>query len=54
MKDPKQLKTTDSRLPSDVIVTVTENYSSYYELTQIVKSWQKWYNDQKKIYEEVK
>jgi hypothetical protein len=38
----------------DLITTVNENYGTYYELVNTVKGWQKWYNDQKQIFESVK
>jgi hypothetical protein len=38
----------------DLITTVNENYGTYYELVNTVKGWQKWYNDQKQIFEGVK
>ena len=39
---------------SRLLETVTENYGQYYELREIVKGWQDWYKEQKKIFEEVK
>ena len=38
----------------DLLTTVNENYDTYYELVNIVKGWQKWYNEQKQIFESVK
>jgi hypothetical protein len=38
----------------DLLTTVNENYDTYYELVNIVKGWQKWYIEQKQIFESVK
>jgi hypothetical protein len=38
----------------DLLTTVNENYDTYYELVNIVKGWQKWYTEQKQIFESVK
>jgi hypothetical protein len=54
MQEPVQLKTVETNLPSEVIGTVTENYGTYYELVEVVKAWQHWYNVQKQVFEEVK
>ena len=48
--DERASNVEDSRL----LETVTENYGQYYELREIVKGWQDWYKEQKKIFEEVK
>jgi hypothetical protein len=37
---------------SDIVETVVENYGRYNELREKVIAWQKWYQDQKKIFEE--
>jgi cytochrome c biogenesis protein CcdA len=37
---------------SEVVETVVENYGRYNELREKVIGWQKWYQDQKKIFEE--
>ena len=37
---------------SEFLVTVTENYGTYYEVVEQVKGWQAWYYAQKKIFEE--
>jgi hypothetical protein len=39
---------------SDLLETVSNNYSSYYECKTKHDSWIEWYNDNKKIYESVK
>lgn len=36
---------------SDLLQTVTDNYSSYYDCKSKVDDWIVWYNGQKKIYE---
>jgi hypothetical protein len=38
---------------SEVVETVVENYGRYNELREKIIGWQKWYQDQKKIFEEV-
>jgi len=37
---------------SDVVETVIENYGRYNELREKIIGWQKWYLEQKKIFEE--
>jgi len=39
---------------SELIKTVTDNYSTYYQTREQVIGWQQWYKEQKKIYESVK
>jgi hypothetical protein len=39
---------------SEVVETVVENYGRYNELREKVIAWQKWYLEQKKIFEEAK
>jgi hypothetical protein len=39
---------------SDLIRTVTDNYSTYYQVREQLIGWQDWYKEQKKIYESVK
>ena len=38
----------------DLTKITTVNYTSYYECSNKVESWIEWYNDQKKIFEEIK
>jgi len=38
----------------DLTKVTTINYTSYYECANKVESWIEWYNDQKKIFEEIK
>jgi hypothetical protein len=37
---------------SDVAKSVTENYTRYHECARLVKGWNEWYDEQKKIYEQ--
>ena len=39
---------------SDLIRTVTDNYSTYYQVREQLIGWQDWYKEQKKIFESVK
>jgi hypothetical protein len=39
---------------SDIMDTVTTNYSKYYDCKATVTNWIDWYNTQQKIYESVK
>lgn len=39
---------------SDVITTVSGNYTQYHECRVKVDAWNEWYNSQKQIFESVK
>jgi len=39
---------------TEVLMVVTENYSQYHECKITVDAWIEWYDQQKKIFEEVK
>ena len=39
---------------SEVLIVVTENYSQYQLCSAKVEAWQRWYGDQKAIFESVK
>lgn len=39
---------------SETISVVTKNYGEYHKCRAKINSWIEWYNDQKKIYDEVK
>ena len=39
---------------SDVAKTITVNYSEYYMCAVKLEAWQRWYSEQKTIYESVK
>lgn len=56
MKKCDQLKTIqDNNVPiTDLMETIVENYTLYYECANKVEAWQKWYTEQKKIYENTK
>ena len=60
---PQELKTSCRELKqveegtvklSDVLAVVTDNYSQYHECKITVDAWIEWYDQQKKIFEEVK
>lgn len=38
---------------SEFLQTVTDNYSTYYQMRDRLIQWQKWYNQQKSIYEDI-
>jgi hypothetical protein len=38
--------------PSEVLQTVTDNYSTYYDIRNLLISWQEWYNKNKKLYDQ--
>jgi hypothetical protein len=50
--DLKKLQN-DAKL-SDVAKTVTVNYTEYYTCAIKLEAWQRWYREQKVIYESVK
>lgn len=39
---------------SEVVTTVSANYSQYHECRVKMDAWNKWYNSQKEIFESVK
>ena len=39
---------------SEIFDVVIENYGTYHEVADQLSSWQKWYTEQKKIFESVK
>lgn len=47
------LKKADVNKPAitDLLKTVVENYSLYYQCSAKVEGWQEWYEGQKKIFE---
>lgn len=49
----KQLPPETNKL-SDVVGSVTENYSTYYECQAKHEAWGIWYKEQRRIYEEAK
>lgn len=40
-------------LLSNVTKTIVENYSLYYQCAIKVEEWQKWYEEQKKIFDDI-
>jgi len=44
----------NSASASEVFDVVIENYGTYHEIANQLNSWQKWYIEQKKIFESVK
>jgi hypothetical protein len=51
---PDLQKVKDDAKLSDVISTVSSNYTQYHECRAKVDAWNQWYNDQKEIFESVK
>jgi hypothetical protein len=51
-----QLKTIDGEKDSlrDFLKTVIENYATYYQCADKAHSWQDWYREIKKYYEDIK
>ena len=39
---------------NDMLKVIVQNYSLYYECSTKVDGWQDWYNEQKKIFDNVK
>jgi len=39
---------------SELIETVTKNYGKYHECAAVNSAWQEWYNEQKKVFDEIK
>jgi hypothetical protein len=44
----------DTKKLSEVVGVVVDNYTLYHECNIKVDGWTDWYNEQKKVYEEVK
>jgi len=38
---------------SELMDTVTKNYGKYHECAAVTEAWQEWYNEQKKLFDEV-
>ena len=51
---PNLQKLEESAKLSDVAKTVTVNYSEYYLCAVKLEAWQRWYREQKTIYESLK
>lgn len=43
----------NSELLSDLVRTVITNYGEYHKCKALVDAWQDWYQQQKKIYEDI-
>jgi hypothetical protein len=55
MKPAPELKEIPSgAAASEIFGVVIENYGMYHEVAKELESWQKWYKEQKKIFESVK
>ena len=55
MKPAPELKEIPSgAAASEIFGVVIENYGMYHEVAKVLESWQKWYKEQKKIFESVK
>ena len=39
---------------SELMDTVTKNYSKYHECSAVNEAWQEWYQEQKKVFNELK
>ena len=55
MKKCEDLKTVegDKVLITEMLKTIVNNYTLYYQCSTKVDGWQDWYDKQKKIFEEV-
>jgi hypothetical protein len=51
---PNLQKLNDDPKLSQVAKTVTDNYSEYYQCAAKLSAWQRWYLEQKTIYEGLK
>lgn len=53
LEKPPMLKPTNptNAKASDLLITVVENYGTYYEVREKLLAWQQWYAEQKKIFE---
>lgn len=56
MKKCEELKRVegDKVLITELLKTVVENYTLYYQCSTKVEGWQEWYEQQKKIHDEIK
>lgn len=53
----ERLKTVDANdkvAITEMLKVIVTNYGLYYECSSKVEGWQEWYNNQKKIYEDIK
>lgn len=49
----RTIDTTDKVAITDLLKVIVHNYTLYYECSARVEGWQDWYNDQKKIFENI-
>lgn len=56
MEDCPKLKTIDKPkvVLSELMTTVTENYTKHHKCVAKIEAWQTWYVKQKEIYDQVK
>lgn len=56
MKKCEELKTVegDKVAITELLKTVVQNYTLYYQCSSKVEGWQEWYDTQKKIYDQLK
>ena len=51
---PPELKEVPENATADqVFGTVIDNYGTYHVVAEKLRSWQQWYNEQKKIFDDV-
>jgi hypothetical protein len=51
-KELQQLELTNQATITDILRTVVQNYGFYHQCSLKVDGWNKWYEEQKRIYEE--
>jgi hypothetical protein len=56
LKKCEDLKTVegDKVAITELLKTIVQNYTLYYECSNKVEGWQDWYTQQKKLYENIK
>lgn len=56
MKKCNELKTIegDKVAITELLKTVVQNYTLYYECSNKVEGWQDWYNQQKRVFDNIK
>lgn len=50
---PELIQASPDSTISGLTKVVTENYGQYYQCSDLVKNWNIWYQQQKKLYEEL-
>lgn len=51
-KELQQMEITNQASITDILKIVVQNYGFYHQCSNKVDGWNKWYEDQKRIYEE--